>query len=106
MDTVAPFLILLAIAALFWLAIIRPQQRRQQTMRRMQTDLSMGDEVMLTSGIIGVLRSLDEETVQIEVSEGVTFRVVRGAVGQVRTPAARDENTEPAADAAAEPEEN
>jgi len=105
-DTVAPFLILLAIAALFWLAIIRPQQRRQQTMRRMQTDLSMGDEVMLTSGIIGVLRSLDEETVQIEVSEGVTFRVVRGAVGQVRTPAARDENTEPAADAAAEPEEN
>ena len=106
MDIVAPFLILLAIAALFWLAIIRPQQRRQQTMRRMQTDLSMGDEVMLTSGIIGVLRSLDEETVQIEVSEGVTFRVVRGAVGQVRTPAARDENTEPAADAAAEPEEN
>ena len=106
MDTVAPFLILLAIAALFWLAIIRPQQRRQQALGRLQKELSVGDEVMLTSGIIGVLRSLDEETVQIEVSEGVTFRVVRGAVGQVRTPAARDENTEPAADAAAEPEEN
>jgi len=105
-DTVAPFLILLAIAALFWLAIIRPQQRRQHAMGRMQKDLSVGDEVMLTSGIIGVLRSLDEETVQIEVSDGVTFRVVRGAVGQIRTPAARDENTEPAADAAAEPEEN
>ncbi len=110
MDTVAPFLILLAIAALFWLAIIRPQQRRQQALGRLQKELSVGDEVMLTSGIIGVLRSLDEETVQIEVSEGVIFRVVRGAVGQVRTPAARDENTQvdtqPAAEAAAEPEEN
>lgn len=110
MDTVAPFLILLAIAALFWLAIIRPQQRRQQALGRMQKSLGVGDEVMLTSGIIGVLRSLDEETVQIEVAEGVTVSVVRAAVGQVRTPAARDESTEvdtqPAADAAAEPEEN
>jgi hypothetical protein len=48
---------------------------------------------------------LDEETVQLEVSDGVTVRVVRAAIGQVRTPAARDENTEPTADAAVEPEE-
>lgn len=110
MDTVAPFLILLAIAALFWLAIIRPQQRRQQAMGKMQKSLSVGDEVMLTSGIIGVVRSLDEETVQFEVADGVTVRVVRAAVGKVRTPAARDEDTQvdtqPAADPAAEPEEN
>jgi preprotein translocase subunit YajC len=104
-DNVAPFLILLGIALLFWLAIIRPQQRRQQTMRRMQGDLRVGDEVMLTSGIIGVLRSLDGETVQLQVSEGVTLRVVRAAVGTVTTPAARDDETGLAADPAAEPEE-
>ena len=106
MDTVAPFLILLAIAALFWLAIIRPQQRRQQALGRLQKELSVGDEVMLTSGIIGVLRSLDEETVELEVSEGVTVRVVRAAVGKVTTPVARDDNTELAVDPAVEPEEN
>jgi hypothetical protein len=49
---------------------------------------------------------LDEETVQLEVSTGVTVRVVRAAIAQVRTPAARDENTEPAVQTAAEPEEN
>ncbi|HEY2879900.1 preprotein translocase subunit YajC [Nocardioides sp.] len=105
MDTVAPFLILLGIALLFWIAMIRPQQRKQQALGRMQGALSVGDEVMLTSGIIGVLRSLDEKTVDLEVSEGVILRVVRAAVGQVMTPVARDDNTEPVVDPAAEPEE-
>jgi preprotein translocase subunit YajC len=85
--------------------MIRPQQRRQRALGRMQGALSVGDEVMLTSGIIGVLRSLDEKTVELEVSEGVTLRAVRAAVGQVMTPVARDDETELAADSAAEPEE-
>ncbi len=122
MDNVTPFLILLAIALLFWIVMIRPQQRRQQAMRSMQGGLAVGDEVMLTSGIIGVVRTLDEKTVELEVSEGVTVRVVRAAVGQVTTPVARDHDTQLdtqidtqrdtqldmglAADAADEPEEN
>ena len=105
MDNLLPFLPFVGIALLFWLLFMRPAQRRQQAVTQMQRGLSVGDEVMLTSGIIGVLRSLDEETAQLEVSEGVIVRVVRAAIGQVRTPAARDENTGPAADTAAEPEE-
>jgi preprotein translocase subunit YajC len=104
-DTVAPFLILLGIALLFWIVMIRPQQRRQQTVGRMQQALEVGDEVMLTSGILGVVTSLDEERVQLEVSEGVILRVVRAAIGQVTTPVARDDNTELAGDPAVEPEE-
>lgn len=106
MDNVTPFLILLGIALVFWFAMIRPQQRRQRVLGQMQRELSMGDEVMLTSGIFGVVRSLDEKTVHLEVSEGVTLRVVRAAVGQVTTPVARDDNTELAAQAADEPEES
>lgn len=106
MDNVTPFLILLGIALVFWFAMIRPQQRRQRVLGQMQRELSTGDEVMLTSGIFGVVRSLDEKTVHLEVSEGVTLRVVRAAVGQVTTPVARDDNTELAAQAADEPEES
>ena len=109
MDNLLPVLPFVGIALLFWLLFMRPAQRRQQSMNQMQGGLHVGDEVMLTSGIIGVLRSLDEETVQLEVSEGVTVRVVRAAVGKVTTPVARDDNTQieagPAADAAAAPEE-
>lgn len=102
METVTPFLILLGIAALFWLVMIRPQQRRQQAMTRMQGSLAVGDEVMLTSGIFGVVRSLDEKTVTVEVSDGVALRVVRAAVGQVTAPLARDE-AEDGAPLAADP---
>jgi preprotein translocase subunit YajC len=104
-DNLLPVLPFVGIALLFWLLFLRPAQRRQQAMSRMQTDLHVGDEVMLTSGIIGVVRSLDGETMQLQVSEGVTVRVVRAAVGKVTTPAARDDNTGLVADAAVEPEE-
>ena len=106
MDNLLPVLPFVGIALLFWLLFLRPAQRRQQAMKGLQSGLTVGDEVMLTSGIIGVLRSLDEETVALEVSEGVTIRVVRAAVGKVTTPVARDDNTELAVDPAVEPEEN
>ena len=39
------------------------------------------------------------------MSEGVTVRVVRAAVGKVTTPVARDDDTDLTADAAVDPEE-
>ncbi len=41
---------LVGIALLFWLFIIRPASRRQKELGRMQASLTVGDEVMLTSG--------------------------------------------------------
>ena len=110
MDNLLAVIPFVGIALLFWLLFVRPAQRRQQAMGRMQGELHVGDEVMLTSGIIGVVRSLDQERVHLEVSEGVTLRVIRAAVGQVMTPVARDDDTQVdtqlAVDPTAEPEEN
>jgi preprotein translocase subunit YajC len=104
-DIAVPYLILLAIALLFWFAVLRPQQRRQQAAKQMQSALSVGDEVMLTSGIIGVVRSLDEKTVELEVSEGVSLKAVRAAVGQIMTPVVGDDDTGLTAEGADESEE-
>jgi preprotein translocase subunit YajC len=104
-DNVAPFLILLGIAVLFWLVMIRPAQTRQRTMAHMQGGIAVGDEVMLTSGIFGVVRALDEENVHVEVADGVRLKVVRAAVGKVVAPASREAGTELAAADADEPEE-
>jgi len=49
----------------------------------MQSTLEVGDEVVLTSGIYGTVRSLDEAMAQVEIADGVTIRVARGAVGQL-----------------------
>jgi preprotein translocase subunit YajC len=76
---------LVAIAALFWLILIRPAQRRQRALGQLQRAVAVGDEVMLTSGIYGTVRSLDDDTLSLEVADGVTLRVVRAAVGSVVT---------------------
>jgi preprotein translocase subunit YajC len=82
-DLASTLLPLIAIALIFWLLIIRPQSRRQRELRDMQASLSVGDEVVLTSGIHGVVRGVDDAVAQVEVATGVTIRVARAAIGMV-----------------------
>jgi preprotein translocase subunit YajC len=94
-------LTLVGLALLLWLLLIRPAQRRNRELAHMQSTLEVGDEVMLTSGVYGVLRSMDDTEVGVEVAEGVVLRVARGAVGQIVTApeAAPDAAPDPAPDA-------
>jgi preprotein translocase subunit YajC len=92
---VTPVLFLVGIAVLFWLVLIRPQARRQRELAHMQSTLEVGDEVMLTSGVYGTLRALDEDAAQVEIADGVTIRVARGAVGQVLHEADAEQEPKP-----------
>jgi len=76
-------LFLVGIALLFWVVLIRPQVRRQRELGHMQSTLEVGDEVMLTSGVFGTVRALDEDVAQVEIADGVTIRVARAAVGRL-----------------------
>ena len=84
------------IALLFWFLLIRPASKRQKELVRMQSSLKAGDEVILTSGIFGVLRETGGEHLRVEISDGVTVKVARGAVGAIAQPGL----------ASGEPEEN
>ena len=94
-DLASTLLPLIAIALVFWLLIIRPQSRRQRELRNMQSSLSVGDEVVLTSGIHGVVRGVDNDVVQVEVASGVTIRVARAAIGIVIPADSPDTDVEP-----------
>jgi preprotein translocase subunit YajC len=90
-----PVLFLVGIALLFWLLLVRPQSRRQRELAHMQSTLEVGDEVMLTSGVFGTVRGLDEGVAHVEIADGVTVKVARGAIGQlVRDEAAPDDEPE------------
>jgi preprotein translocase subunit YajC len=80
------FLPLIGIALLFWVLLIRPQSKRQRELRGMQESLSVGDEVVLTSGIYGTVREVDGLDLRVEVADGVTVRVARGAIGAIKRP--------------------
>jgi preprotein translocase subunit YajC len=78
---VVEFLPLVGIVLLFWLFIIRPASRRQKELGRMQSSLSEGDDVVLTSGIFGTVSQVDDDHLRVEIADGVVIRVARGAVG-------------------------
>ncbi len=83
MGEYAGLLPIVAIALLFWLLIIRPASRRQRELRTMQGSLSVGDEVMLTSGVFAFVVEIADDHLLVEIAEGVTIKVARGAVGQI-----------------------
>jgi preprotein translocase subunit YajC len=81
-----PVLTLVGFALLLWLLLVRPQARRQRELVHMQSTLEVGDEVILTSGVYATIRGLDEDVAQVEIADGVTIKVARGAVGRVVWP--------------------
>lgn len=83
MDQYAGLLPFVAIALLFWLLIIRPASRRQRELRGMQSSLEVGDEVMLTSGVFASVVEIADDHLRVEIAEGVTIKVARGAVGSI-----------------------
>lgn len=86
MPEIVSLLPLVGIALLFWLLLIRPASKRQKELARMQASLKTGDEVMLTSGILGVLQDTSGDHLRLEIADGVVIKVARGAVGSVVQP--------------------
>jgi preprotein translocase subunit YajC len=81
-------IVLVALFALFWLFIIRPQRRRLQDQRELHASVAVGDEIVTLGGLIGRVRSIDEQddTLEVEIAPGTSVRVVRHGVAAVVAP--------------------
>ena len=92
-------ILLLIPLVLLYLLILRPARQRQRQTQSLQASLAVGQEVMTTSGLIGVIAELDEQRVTLAVAPGVEVQFVRAAVGAIERPA-HDETSaiEPEAD--------
>ena len=83
MNELVSLLPIIGIGLLFWLLIIRPQSKRQKNLAALQGALEPGNEVMLSSGVYGVIDRVADDRVHLRVAEGVTIVVARGAVANV-----------------------
>ncbi len=76
------FLFILLILAVGAFLFMRPQRRRRQEQQAMQKAISVGDEVITSSGIVGTVRAMNDDRVLVEIAPGTTVEIVRRAVGQ------------------------
>ncbi len=74
------------IIAVFYALVLLPQQRRQKATRQLLAALSVGDEVVLDSGIHGFISEMDDTVVWVEVAPDVDLKVSRSAIASRLVP--------------------
>lgn len=72
-----------AVAIIFYFLLIRPQQKQLKETKLMLEALKPGDKVVTRGGMIGVITSVKEEEVEVEIAKGVKTLFTRSAVGAV-----------------------
>jgi preprotein translocase subunit YajC len=81
---------ILLIIAVFYFLLIRPQQRRQKQLQDTIASLKIGDRVVTTGGIIGVITTVRDTSFIIRSADKSILEIARSAVAGV------DEEVKPA----------
>ena len=64
----------------FYFITLRPQQKQQKKHQELVTNLKKGDEVALTSGIVGKIFSVDDRFISLEIGDKTRMKVLKQAV--------------------------
>jgi preprotein translocase subunit YajC len=88
-------LLFIAIAVVFLLVLpMRQRNRAMQRAQQLQAALVPGTEVMTTSGLYGTVAHVGDDTVDLEVSPGITVRWAKAAIAEIKTaPATEPDGT-------------
>ena len=74
----AQFIPLILIFVIFYFFLIRPQQKKVKEHKAMVEALKRGDKVITSGGIVGTVeRVIDNEKVEVQISENVNVEIVR-----------------------------
>lgn len=74
---------MVAIGAIFYFLLIRPQRKEQQRHRKMIEEVRAGDEVITNGGIIGTVVHSEDDRLTIKTAENTRLVVQRGRIAQV-----------------------
>jgi preprotein translocase subunit YajC len=80
----APFLTFGLLIAIFYFLLIRPQQKQRKEHAKMIEELKKGDQVVTQGGIHGSVYKIKDDTVSLEVADGVRLRVSKSAITGMR----------------------
>ena len=73
------FVPLIAIFAIFYFLIIRPQSKKMKEHQDMVNNLKVGNKVVTSGGIVGVVKDVIEKEgqIEVEIADGIVIRVLK-----------------------------
>ena len=73
-------IMMVAIFVIFWLFMIRPQQKRQKELQQKRDALGINDRIVASGGLYGVIKDVKQTELVVEIADGVRVRVDKGSV--------------------------
>ncbi|MDD4967394.1 MULTISPECIES: preprotein translocase subunit YajC [unclassified Halothiobacillus] len=82
-SMIATFLPLILIFGVMYFLLIRPQVKRQKELKKLVESIEKGDEIITNGGLLGRVVKVTDAFLIVEVADGMTIVVQRGAVSSV-----------------------
>ena len=100
---------LVIFVVIFYFFIIRPQKKRQKAHDQLISSLNRGDQIVTAGGFWGTVKEVKEDSVIIEIAEGVKARVLKSSIAtkhdSVAETASEQSSTEPVKDTGSKEDE-
>jgi preprotein translocase subunit YajC len=74
---------MLLIIAVFYMLLIRPQQKRQKQLQETISQLKAGDRIVTTGGVIGVITTVRDTSFLIRSADKSILEIARSAVAGI-----------------------
>ncbi len=79
-DVLTNIFFIVAMIAVFYFFMIRPQNKKRKKLEEMRTNLKKGDHVLTIGGIHGKVAEVKETTIVLQVEGGIKLKVEKSAV--------------------------
>lgn len=75
---------LIAMFAIFYFLLIRPQQKKQKEHTSMLEALKEGDNILTNGGIYGTIKKIKEDVLTVQIADNVRVKVSRKSVSRLK----------------------
>ncbi|MEX0681397.1 MAG: preprotein translocase subunit YajC [Balneolales bacterium] len=74
---------LAAIFLVFYMFIIRPQSKKQKEIQKKVSEMKKGDKVVTSGGMVGIVSTIEEDAIMLEVDKDVKVKLLKNAIVDV-----------------------
>ena len=83
---------LFLVFVVFWLLMVRPQQKRQRLLQQSVEAVKKNDSVVTAGGIVGKVTRVEDRHVEVEIAPNIRVRVVKATLAEVTPPGGKPAN--------------
>ena len=80
MGGMSSIIMIVALIAIFYFFMIRPQSQKQKKINEFRNNLKNGDKVMTAGGIYGRIKEIKESTMLLEIADGVKIEIDKNSI--------------------------